>query len=362
MGVDIIFNADFPTPKPAAVRLGELWTAFSRRPEFSEPMNLRVFELTDSANPIAVVQGIASDANVRAAMTTLLTEYRADKYSVRANWGIQGARDGRSTSYGVSVTARSPLTRRDSGFDRDIDVTWDVGDSRRYTPEGRDNYPTVEQVISDLRGLIECGPGSVWAAGPDRAVNPLALYAVYHRDLNDYGRDGVERPFPKWAIDQVHIELADEYARNAEGNQRILSTDVGPIVYSPLLVRGTLNMFYTYLDRVLKADIEDLIERTSAANYKAYECSGDQAEKWIVIERRTDGAQILRVDSLRQDDDILTIVYQLIEPGFNDRLAMTLIPLSVLQGLYGNVHRGSIKKLRYQNAATGTDDLVPYLA
>ncbi|HEY0463329.1 MAG TPA: hypothetical protein VGC79_03930 [Polyangiaceae bacterium] len=226
MGVDVIFNAEFPAPEPAAVRFGELWAAFSKRPEFSEPMDLRVFELLDSANPIAVVKGIASDPKVRATMTKLLGEYRADNYSFRASWEIRGARGAHATSYGVYVTARSPLTRHDPGFDREIDVTWDVADSCRYTPEGKDDYPAVERLISDLQVVIELGARSIWAS-TERVINPLELYAVYHRDLNDYGRDGVERSFPKWAIDQVHIEFADEYARKAEGNQRLFSTDAG---------------------------------------------------------------------------------------------------------------------------------------
>lgn len=359
MGVDITFNAVFPTPKTAATRFAELWGAFSKRHELSGPLGLRVYELINSANPVAVVKGPASEPSFHAEMTRLLAEYGADKYSFRGSWGIQGVRDGRPTWYDVHVTARSPLTRRDPGFGRDIDVTWDVGDSRRYTPEGKDDYPNVEQLIADLQVLIEFGASSVWAAGPDRIVNPLELYAVYHRDLNDYANDGVERPFSNWPIDVDHVEIAVEYARKDEGNQRLLTSDAGPIVYSPLLVRGTLNAFYTQLDRVLKADIEDRMERTGGADYKAYECTENQ-EKWIAVERVSDGTPVLRVESLRQDGDVLTIAYELIERGMNDRLARTLIPLSVLQRLYGDVHRGSVKQLRYRNTATGTDDLVPY--
>jgi len=96
----------------------------------------------------------------------------------------------------------------------------------------------VDQLISDLQVLIELGACSTWAAGPDRVVNPLALDAVYHRAPGDDADDGVESPFPKWPIDLDHIEIAHEYALKDGSNQRLLTTDAGPIVYSPPLVRG----------------------------------------------------------------------------------------------------------------------------
>jgi hypothetical protein len=360
MGVDVIFNAVFPEPKPAAARFGELWNAISRRPEFGEPMDLKVYESSDRDPHIAAVTGTASEPNVRVQMYRLLAEYRTDLFSFRASWRVRGTRDGRSTSYRVAVSVRSPLVRHVPWFDRDVDLTWDLGDSSRYTPEGEDQRPNVEQVISDLQVLIELGTSSIWAAGPERVMNPLQLYAVYHRDPNDYRNDGLEQALPKWPIDEVHVEVAEEYARKDDGNQRLFACTAGPIIYSPLLERGTLNMFYTHLDRVLKADIEDQMERSRAAGYTAYECSENQ-NKWIVVERRSDATPILRVESIQQDADVLTIAYKIIEPGFNDRLAMTLIPLSVLKGLYGDAHRSSVKQLRYQNLATGTDDLVPYM-
>jgi transposase len=325
-----------------------------------EPVDLKVYESSDRDPPIAAVTGTASEPNVRVQMNRLLTEYPTDLFSFRASWRVRGTRDGRSTSYRVAVSVRSPLARHVPWFDRDVDVTWDLGDSSHYSPEGKDQHPNVELLVSDLQVLIELGAGSIWAAGPERVMNPLQLYAVYHRDSNDYRNDGLPVPLSKWPIDTEDIEVADEYARKDGGSQRLFASKAGPIIYSPLLERGTLNMFYTQLEEVLKAGMSADMRRTGAASYRAYNCSENQ-ESWIVVERRSDGTEILRVDSIRQDADILTIAYEIIEPGIDDQIVRTLVPLAVLKGLYGDAHRSSVKQLRHQNLATGTDDLVPYM-
>jgi hypothetical protein len=236
-----------------------------------------------------------------------------------------------------------------------------LGDSRRYTLDGKDDYPYAAQVISDLQVLIEAGASSVWGS-TDAAVNPLELYAIYHRDPNDYRHDGLPEPLPARPIDVVHVEVAEEYARKRyeqDDGLRLLATSAGPIVYSPQLASGTLNMFYTYLDRVMKADVRADVEETKAAGYRAYECSNLQ-KKWIVVERRSDGAEIVRVDSLKQEADVLTIAYEIIEPGMNDIIIRELVLRAVLQALYGGAFRGSVTQLRYRNIATETEDLVPY--
>jgi len=63
-------------------------------------------------------------------------------------------------------------------------------------------------------------------------------------------------------------------------------------------------MLCAQLDRVLKADIEDQMERTGAAGYKAYEYTENQ-QSWIAVERVSDEALLLRVDFLRRDGDVL---------------------------------------------------------
>jgi len=360
MSLDVIFNAVFPTPKSAAARFAELWSLLAKRPAFHGPGQVRVYELIDTANPVAKVEGYAADPAVAAKVRELLAEYAADKYSFAGSWGIQGTRKGQPTRYGVDVTIRSPLARHAPRCNRDIDITWDLGNSRRYTLAGKDDYPNAEQVISDLQELIELGASSVWAS-TDALVNPLELYAVYHRNPNDYRDDGLPAPLPKWPIDVADVEVAAEYARKEyekDDGLRLFATSGGPIVYSPQLARGTLNMFYTLLDEMMKAEVRADIEDTRAAGYRAYECNA-LPKKWIVVERISDGAEIVRIDPLEQEDDVLTIAYEIVEPGINDIIIRELIPLAVLQSFYGGAYRGSVKQLRYKNTAAGTDDLVP---
>lgn len=359
MGIDVIFNAVFPTPKSAAARFAELWRLLSTRPEFHGPGQVRVYDIGNAANPVAKVDGYVSDPAVAVQVRGLIAEYAADKYSFVGTWGLRGTRGGHRTHYGVEVTTRSPLARFAPWCDRNIDVKWDLGDSRRYTLEGKDDYPNAEQVISDLQVLIELGAASVWASA-DPVINPLELYAIYHRDPNDYRYDGLREPLPKWPIDVAHVEVAEEYAQKQyeqDDGLRLFASAAGPIVYSPLLAGGTLNMFYTYLDRVMKADVRADVQETKAAGYRAYECS-NLPKKWIVVERRSDGAEIVRIDSLKQDADVLTIAYEIIEPGINDIIIRELVPLAVLRSLYGGAFRGSVKQLRYQNTVQGTEDLV----
>jgi hypothetical protein len=361
MSIDVIFNAVFLSPKSAAARFAELWRLLSTRPEFHGPGQVQVYELINAANPVAKVAGYSSDPAVAAQIRRMIAEYAADKYSFVGTWSIRGTRGGHQTHYGVDVTTRSPLARYAPWCDRNIDITWDLGNSHRYTMEGKDDYPNAEQVNSDLQVLIELGAASVWAS-TDPVVNPLELYAVYHRDPDDYRHDGLPEPLAKWPIDVSHVEVAEEYAQKEyekDDGLRLFTTSAGPIVYGPQLASGTLNMFYTYLDEMMKGVVRDDIEETKAAGYRAYECSNLQ-KKWIVVERRSDGAEIVRIDSLKQDADVLTIAYEIIAPGINDIIIRELVPLAVLQSFYGGAFRGSVKQLRYQNTVQGTEDLVPF--
>ena len=63
----------------------------------------------------------------------------------------------------------------------------------------------------------------------------------------------------------------------------------------------------------------------------------------------------------RPERALLTIAYEIIERGINDIIVRELVPLAVLQSFYGGAFRGSVKWLRYQNTAQGTEDVVPLI-
>jgi hypothetical protein len=359
MGIDIVFKAIFPTAKPAAVRFVELCSVVSRSQSFRGPLELSVYESTNAGNPVSVCRSNPSTPGLSDAMLRLVAEHGSDNYSFRSTWAIRGTRAGRVTTYSVDVTARAPVARRQPGLERDVDVTWDIGDSRRYTPEGKDDYPDVEQVISDLRVLIELGASSVWASGPGRTLTPLELFAVYHRDPNDYRHDGLPQPLPQASIDEADIEVAEEYARKEQDSQRLLPTPAGPIVYSPLLVRGTLNMFYTYLDEVVRAGVLGEIERTRGASYRAYQCR-ENADTWIAIERRSDAAELVRIDAVTRNGEALDILYTIIEPGIDDQIVRALVHFVVLEQFYANAYRASTKLIRFRNLASGKENVIPF--
>jgi hypothetical protein len=254
VSTDVIFNAVFPAPKPAALRFAELCDFFSLRLGCSGPYRVKVYELIDSGHAVGKMDWSASDPKHLARVKEFLSKYEAEKYAVVGSWTMRCKRDGHAIQYGVDLTTRSPLTRWVSRFDRDIDVTWDLGNVRRYI-EHRDDQPDADQVIADLRALVEFGAASVWGAA-DSPLNPRELYAMYHRDPNEYRNDGLPEPLANGPIEEAYVEVAAEYARercDAGGGPRICASVAGPIVYSPKLAWGTLKLFYTYLDEMVKA-------------------------------------------------------------------------------------------------------------
>jgi len=355
MSVDVIYNAVFPEPKGAAQRFAELLALLANRREFKGPGRVSVYELIGSGDRLV------NEVNPSAArLKSLLVEYDDAKYGISGTWGVHGTRDGVRTLYGVEVSCGSPLSRSRPWLDRDVDLVWDLGNVRRYT-EGDPEQPNHEQLISDLQVLVELGASSIWGAR-DYVVNPDNLYAMYHRNPNDYRADGLETPLPKWPIGVEHIEVAAESAREkyeADDGLRLFTTAAGPIVYSPLLARGTLNMFYTYLERMMQAEVRADIEQTRASGYQTHEYTEGE-NKWLVVERRSDGAEIVRVDALEREGDVLTVAYEIIEPGINDIIIRELIPLAVLDSFYGGSYRRSVSQLRYRDKLNKTEDLVPY--
>jgi len=359
MGIDVVFRTVFPEAKPAAVRFVELCSVMSQHPDFRGPVELEVYELTNSGNPIATARGSASNHGINDEMRRIVAERATPQYSFRSTWTVQRTRHGRASSYSIDVTARAPLARRAPDFERDLDVIWDIGDSRRYTPEGVGDYPSVEEVIADLGLLVELGARSIWAAGPGDTLDPLQLYVVFHRDPNDFRDDGLARPLPPWPVDELDVEVAEEYARREQDTQRLLHSTAGPIIYSPLLVRGSLNMFYTYLDEVLRAGMVADIQRTNAAAFQAFDCR-ENGKTWISIERKTDALPLVKLAPIRQDADVLLIDYEITDPGLDDQLVRVLVYFTVLRGLYGDAYRQSNKPLCYRNALTGKESVVPY--
>jgi hypothetical protein len=150
----------------------------------------------------------------------------------------------------VTVTVFGPRLRWLSPIPRPVDISWDVGDSRRYTVDGREDKPTV----ADVALLVDLGAESIWGVDGDLELSPHHLYAAFHRDLNAYRHDGVDEAFPFVPIDEDLVRLA----AGARPFYRLVETPAGPIVYHEALGAGRLSDFYIALGGAMSADAEEL--------------------------------------------------------------------------------------------------------
>lgn len=252
MGWDIVFFAEFPTPEPAVVRFWRVWKGIQQRPY---PSVLTSVEILRGGDPLDTLVELGTGPGTVGPTTpervgTLLDQYATANISVQATWKIAGRRGDLDTIGGVTITTRSADHRKEPRLGRNIDVTWDTGDSRRTTPGGHDGRPNVEQVIADMSLLVELGAESIWGVGEERIIAPEHLHTVFHKHANDYHSDGFARPtFPPQPIDGDIVLLATEGLPNV----RVLQTAQGPIVYTSDLKKDRLNMFYAGMGGILLA-------------------------------------------------------------------------------------------------------------
>jgi hypothetical protein len=266
MGWDIVFSATLSPAADPAARWRALQAALARRPGF---VKLWSFEVRDDPfywprDPLARL-----DSNLQGAtpvtdegVAGLLDRYAgADDVAFRGLWETRGARAGGATMGAVEITVFGAKMRWRGRLPRPIDVTWDAGDSRRYTAEGKGDHPSVAQVIEDLEVLVELGAESFWGVDADMRLTPDNLYAAYHRDPNAYRHDGVHEPFRPVEIDNEYVRLCAEESPKHSFRE----TPGGPIVYAQALGEGRLNYFYARLEGVLCVVSKDAADREAAA-------------------------------------------------------------------------------------------------
>lgn len=254
MGWDIVFLAEFSTPELAASRFRRVWEALRQRPEYVRLSSFKVSKNVDLCSPEAELGDFpGSDCPASAEQVSLLLgRYEQEDVAIAGTWRVEGSRNGVSTRGGVTVATYGPALRNRVGLGRAIDVSWDVGDSRRHTVEGLERHPNVEQVMGNLPVLVELGAESIWEIDAEGVISPKHLYAVFHRDPNDYHLDGIEPPFPDALIDGEIVDIATE----GRSYHRVVRTPNGPIVYHEELGAGHLSVFYAGLRGVLLADAE----------------------------------------------------------------------------------------------------------
>lgn len=252
MGWDIVFFAEFPTPEPAVLRFRRVWEGLQKRPHPSLLTSIKILRGGDNFDTLVelgAAQGTAGPTTPER-VVSLLDQFASTSVSVRATWKIAGRRGNLDTVGGVTITTRSLEHRKDSRFGRNIDVTWDIGDSRRTSPEGHDGRPNVQQVITDASLLVDLGAKSIWGIDANRRIEPEYMYAVFHKHADDYHSDGFAHPvFPAQPIDEDLVLLAT----GGLSYIQVLQTAQGPIVYTRDLKNDRLNVFYAGMGGMLLA-------------------------------------------------------------------------------------------------------------
>jgi hypothetical protein len=241
MGWDIVFYARFPDRQDPAIRFRQVMNALGQRPGF-EPLSF--FALLDEGDPLRRRIYLENDFQGAERVTTERVEEILGTYS-GANIAFLGAwptrRDG--ITGGVTVTTFGPQAApRGRSLPAGIDLTWDLGDWRRYEPGGKGNYPSIADVMNDLAVVVELGAETIWGIDGDKIVSPDHLYSVFHRDPNHYRDDGGPL-YPPIAITDECVRVAIEVGEDRSA----IETPWGPIVYHKELGWGNLIGFYEAL-------------------------------------------------------------------------------------------------------------------
>lgn len=257
MGWDIIFRVRFATPETPAQRFLRIYEAVRERPSFSPAS----FSVCSDAAMIRRLARLGDDRSAQGPVThesvnALLRQYSSEPdIAITGRWRVVGERSGIATVGDVTISALGAKLR--DQWRVPADVLWDIGDSRRYTADGKDEYPNVAQVMEDLPLLVELGAESIWGVDSSSTLSPGHLFAVFHRDPNAFHDDGADPPFPDQPIDDGMVRIALAAESGQPMHERVLDTEAGPIIYHEDLGNGgDLRIFYAGLRGVLQADAE----------------------------------------------------------------------------------------------------------
>ena len=148
MGWDIVFLAQFAVPQTASQRFRRICETLGGRPNFAKLTTFRVLS-GSAARLVELGESGKSDGPVtQERVEALLQQYSSDDVAISGTWRVVGERDGVATKTGVIVSAYGPKLREHPRIGRPIDVSWDLGDSRRYTAEGKEDKSNVAQVMA----------------------------------------------------------------------------------------------------------------------------------------------------------------------------------------------------------------------
>jgi hypothetical protein len=255
MGWDIVFHARFPEREDPARRFRAIRSALEQRPGVEPLSSFEVLEGGDPLRPLVDLNDLFPRAEpvTEARVEACLSGMSSDSVGFSGIWRKRGQPRDTPTSTAIRVTALGAQARRPGYEPWPVDVVWDLFDSRRYTREGRLAYPTVDEVMADLVVLVELGAMSIWGLDADKVVAPESLYAVFHRDREDYRQDRAE-PFAEGVIPEVALRVAIEMRPEV----RIVKTSAGPIVYHEDLGGGRLWRFYDTLEDAVACAAEML--------------------------------------------------------------------------------------------------------
>jgi hypothetical protein len=237
MGWDIVFYAQFPEREDASVRFRRVWAALDGREGFESLSSLAVLDGGDPSRPRLVLSDVlqASERVTRERVESLLLGALAPKDALRGTWRTRrGSARGATT-----VTVFGPEAIRPDWPVVPVDLTWDLGDWRRYVESGSGSWPTVEAVMRDLAALVEIGVTSIWGVDGDKVLAPEHLFAVYHRRPEQY-RDDRGPSFPSVTISEEAVRAALEVGED----RGAIETEAGPIVFHRKLGAGRLVGFY----------------------------------------------------------------------------------------------------------------------
>jgi len=225
------------------------------RKGFGPPRRLEVLDHGDPLRRLAALDyddnGLPGDR-----VEALLAQWSRPTVGFSASWLKKVTGGGRDIQSSVVVTVLGAQTSHIHFIPFPIDLLWDVGDSRRYTPEGVDGRPTSHQVVADLAVLVDLGVESIWGVDVHNVVNPDHLHTVFHRNRDHFRDDGSDPPFPPVPVEPLDIDLALE--ETAPWGVMSFATPAGPVLYHSELQSGRLHSFYTALRTSVNVTAEDL--------------------------------------------------------------------------------------------------------
>jgi hypothetical protein len=237
MGWDIVFYARFKEREDPAVRFSHVMNALDRREGFEPLSSFAVLENGDPFRRRVELGDVFQDTEpvTTERVEACLRELSGDRVGFR---GARRIRRG-SVTGAVKITTFGAKVALPNIPPPPIDLAWDVGDWRRYLPEGKEGKLSVDAVMNDVAVLVELGAESIWGVDADKIITPEHLYAVFHRDLDQYRHDGGPS-FPPIVIDEECVSVALETGDELSA----VETATGPIIYHKELGFGNLDLFY----------------------------------------------------------------------------------------------------------------------